>query len=78
MEHEPGMGYGLPGRHESFWMETAPETSYPLMPGNLETDVAVVACSSAALVAACCSVISAVNSVVLPAVNRSAAVACGQ
>jgi len=42
MEHEPGMGYGLPGRHESFWIETAPETSYPLMPGNLETDVAVV------------------------------------
>ena len=42
MEHEPGAGHGLPGRHESFWMETAPETSYPPLPGDLETDVAVV------------------------------------
>ncbi|WP_292365010.1 MULTISPECIES: FAD-dependent oxidoreductase, partial [unclassified Methanoculleus] len=41
MEHGPG-AYGLPGRHESFWIETTPETSYPSLPGNLETDVAVV------------------------------------
>ncbi|MCK8519578.1 FAD-dependent oxidoreductase [Methanoculleus sp. 7T] len=42
MEHGPGTGYELPGRHESFWMETTPETSYPPLPGNVETDVAVV------------------------------------
>ena len=42
MEHGSGAGHGLPGRHESFWMETAPETSYPPLPGDLETDVAVV------------------------------------
>jgi len=42
MEHGPGPVYGLPGRHESYWMETTPETSYPPLPGNLETDVAVV------------------------------------
>jgi glycine/D-amino acid oxidase-like deaminating enzyme/nitrite reductase/ring-hydroxylating ferredoxin subunit len=41
MEHGPG-AYGLPGRHESFWIETTPETSYPPLPGNLETDVTVV------------------------------------
>jgi len=41
MEHAPG-AYGLPGRHESFWIETTPETSYPPLPGNLETDVTVV------------------------------------
>ena len=41
MEHGPG-AYGLPGRHESFWMETTAETSYPPLPGNLETDVVVV------------------------------------
>jgi len=46
MEHEPGAGHGLPGRHESFWMETAPETSYPPLPGDLETDVAVVGAAS--------------------------------
>ncbi len=57
MEHGPGAGNDcrsgrssstvrceedLPGRHESFWMETTPETSHPPLPGNLETDVAVV------------------------------------
>ena len=42
MEHGPGPVYGLPGRHESFWMESTPETSHPPLPGNLETDVAVV------------------------------------
>jgi len=42
MDHEPGAGYSLPGRHESFWMETTPETSYPPLPGDIETDVAVV------------------------------------
>lgn len=42
MEHGPG-AYGLPGRHGSFWMETtAAETPHPPLPGNLETDVAVV------------------------------------
>ena len=42
MDHEPGAGYSLPGRHESFWMETTLETSYPPLPGDIETDVAVV------------------------------------
>jgi hypothetical protein len=41
MEHGPGAD-SLPGRHESFWIETTPETSYPPLPGNLETDVTVV------------------------------------
>ncbi|MCT8337509.1 FAD-dependent oxidoreductase [Methanoculleus sp. Afa-1] len=42
MEHWPG-AYGLPGKAESYWMETtAAETPHPSLPGNLETDVAVV------------------------------------
>lgn len=42
MEYGSG-AYGLPGRHGSFWMETtAAEAPYPPLPGNLETDVAVV------------------------------------
>ncbi len=42
MEHGPGIGQGLPGRHESFWMETTAETLHPPLQENLETDVAVV------------------------------------
>ncbi|MCM2466591.1 FAD-dependent oxidoreductase [Methanoculleus oceani] len=41
MEHGPG-AYDVPGRHESFWMETTAETPHPSLAGNLETDVAVV------------------------------------
>jgi len=42
MVYGPGEGYSLPGRHESFWMETTAGTMHPPLSGSLETDVVVV------------------------------------
>ena len=42
MEIGPDTGHDLPGRHGSFWMEGVPGTSFGALPGDLETDVAVV------------------------------------
>ncbi|MDN7023324.1 FAD-dependent oxidoreductase [Methanoculleus sp. FWC-SCC1] len=35
-------GETIPGKHESLWMATTPETGYPPLPGDLQVDVAII------------------------------------
>lgn len=35
-------GYTLPGRAESYWLATTPESNYPVLPGDINVDVAII------------------------------------
>lgn len=35
-------GYTLPGRAESYWIATTPESNYPALPGDIRVDVAIL------------------------------------
>lgn len=35
-------GYTLPGKAESYWVETTQESNYPALPGDIRVDVAII------------------------------------
>jgi len=35
-------GYNLPGRAESYWLATTPDSNYPVLPGDVRVDVAII------------------------------------
>jgi glycine/D-amino acid oxidase-like deaminating enzyme/nitrite reductase/ring-hydroxylating ferredoxin subunit len=42
MANQKETGYTLPGRAESYWIATTPESSYPALPGDIRVDVAIL------------------------------------
>jgi len=42
MENQKGTDYILPGKAESYWMSTTPESNYPALSGDISVDVAII------------------------------------
>jgi len=42
MTHGKNTGYTLPGRAESYWLATTPESNYPALSGDINVDVAII------------------------------------
>ena len=42
MANRKETGYTLPGRAESYWLATTPESNYPVLPGDISVDVAII------------------------------------
>jgi len=42
MINQKEFDYILPGREESYWLATAPESNYPALPGDIRVDVAII------------------------------------
>ena len=42
MANQKETGYTLPGRAESYWIATTPESNYPALPGDIRVDVAIL------------------------------------
>ncbi|AKB13949.1 Glycine/D-amino acid oxidase [Methanosarcina thermophila] len=42
MTHGENTGYTLPGRAESYWLATTPESNYPALSGDINVDVAII------------------------------------
>ena len=42
MANQKETDYTLPGRAESYWMATTPESNYPALPGDIRVDVAII------------------------------------
>ncbi|MFA7036876.1 MAG: FAD-dependent oxidoreductase, partial [Methanosarcina sp.] len=42
MESKREYDYILPGRAESYWLATVPESSYPALKGDIRVDIAII------------------------------------
>lgn len=42
MTDRKNTGYNLPGRAESYWLATTPDSNYPVLPGDVRVDVAII------------------------------------
>jgi hypothetical protein len=42
MANQMGTNYVLPGRAESYWMATTPGSNYPVLPGDIRVEVAII------------------------------------
>ena len=42
MANQNEAGYTLPGKAESYWLASTPESNYPALPGDIRVDVAII------------------------------------